>query len=136
MNDLFRRIKDFNKDRLPDMIKLKYEFMAENVFRFYRGTCHLFYEDISKAYYLPGSPPCWISGDLHLENFGSFKSDNKQVYFDLNDFDEAALAPATWELTRLLTSIFIAFESLKIQEKRAMKMASLFLKTYSATLIK
>ena len=110
--------------------------MKENMFRFYRGTCHLFYEDLRRSNSIPQSPPAWISGDLHLENFGSFRSDNKQVYFDLNDFDEAILAPATWELARIITSIFIAFESLNIEERRAMKMAQLFLKSYAATLRK
>jgi uncharacterized protein (DUF2252 family) len=84
----------------------------------------------------PSSPLAWTCGDLHLENFGSFKSDNKQVYFDLNDFDEAILAPAAWEMARFVTSIFIAFRTLKIAEKKAIRMAELFLKTYSVTLQK
>ncbi len=93
--------------------------MTENAFRFFRGTCHLFYEDLAAA---NGFPRCplggWICGDLHLENFGSFRSGNDQVYFDLNDFDEAALAPMTWEAVRLVTSIFIGFESLGIEPRR------------------
>ncbi|HSC40459.1 MAG TPA: DUF2252 family protein, partial [Chitinophagaceae bacterium] len=83
---------------------------------------------------LPYSPPVWISGDLHLENFGSFKGDNRQVYFDLNDFDESLLAPAAWELARMLTSIFVAFRSLGIEEKRAEKTARLFITTYARQL--
>ena len=67
---------------------------------------------------MPPSPQTWIWGDLHIENFGSFKSDNRSVYFDLNDLDEAVLAPASWELARIVTSIFIAFESLEIEQKR------------------
>jgi uncharacterized protein (DUF2252 family) len=73
----------------------------------------------------------WICGDLHLENFGSYRSDNNQVYFDLNDFDEAVLAPVTWEVVRLVTSIFVGFESLGIEPRRAEKMAKLFLKSYT-----
>jgi len=80
------------------------------------------------------SPQTWISGDLHLENFGSYKGDNRLVYFDINDFDEAILAPASWELVRLVTSIFIAFQTLKINQKKALHMASLFLKSYAKTL--
>ncbi len=116
------------------MVQLKYDFMTENMFRFYRGTCHLFYEDLSKSNDIPPSPLAWICGDLHLENFGSYKGDNRLVYFDLNDFDEAILAPATYELTRIVTSILIAFDSLKIEKKKALNMARLFLKSYSATL--
>ncbi|HMH34624.1 MAG TPA: DUF2252 family protein [Puia sp.] len=134
MEDLSRRIITFNQNRLPEMVQLKYEAMKENVFRFYRGTNHIFYEDLAQFSNLPSSPSSWISGDLHLENFGSYKSDNRLVYFDLNDFDEALLAPCSWELTRILTSIFIAFESLHIDHRKAMNMAQLFLKTYSSKL--
>ncbi len=116
------------------MLKLKYKAMSANVFRFYRGTCHLFYEDLSVADILPASPVTWICGDLHIENFGSFKGDNRQEYFDLNDFDEALLAPASWELLRMLTSIFIAFDSLELSEEEALKTAQLFLNSYSSTL--
>jgi len=117
------------------MVGVKYKFMRENLFRFYRGTCHLFYEDLAAATDFPAGPLGWICGDLHLENFGSYRSSNDQVYFDLNDFDEALLAPVTWEIVRLATSIFIGFESLEIGEEKAMKMSKLFLKTYTATLL-
>ena len=133
MPKLSDRIKAFNKDLLPEMVQLKYQALAENAFRFFRGTCHLFYEDLVKVT-LPKTPLVWICGDLHLENYGSYKGENKLVYFDLNDFDESVLAPAAYELVRMLTSIFIAFETLKIEPEKAMNMAKLFLKTYSATL--
>jgi uncharacterized protein (DUF2252 family) len=136
MSKLSVRIIAFNQGRLPDMVRLKYEAMAENAFRFYRGTCHLFYEDLAVNNTLPLSPLAWICGDLHLENFGSYKGDNKLVYFDLNDFDEALLAPVSYELARMLASIFIAFDTLGIEPVKALKMARLFLKTYSATLAK
>jgi uncharacterized protein (DUF2252 family) len=134
MKDVTKRILAFNETRIPKMRPLKYRLMQENVFRFFRGTCHLFYEDLAAARGFPQGPLGWICGDLHLENFGSYRSDNNQVYFDLNDFDEAILAPVTWEVVRLMTSIFIGFESLKIDPLRAQKMAKLFLKSYAATL--
>lgn len=134
MNEVTKRIVAFNQPRLPAMVTVKYKLMQENMFRFFRGTCHLFYEDLVADASFPSSPLAWICGDLHLENFGSYLSDNDQVYFDLNDFDEAILAPAAWETVRLVTSIFIGFESLKIEPRKAQKMAKLFLKSYAATL--
>lgn len=134
MNTVTKRIITFNESRLSELRPLKYRLMKENAFRFFRGTCHLFYEDLVEAREFPQGPPAWICGDLHLENFGSYRSDNNQVYFDLNDFDEAVLAPATWEVVRLVTSIFVGFESLGIEARRAEKMAKLFLKSYAATL--
>jgi uncharacterized protein (DUF2252 family) len=134
MPSIYQSLTAFNKDRLPAMVKIKYKAMAANAFSFFRGTCHLFYRDLEKADALPASPLTWICGDLHLENFGSFKGNNRQVYFDLNDFDEALLAPAAWELVRMLTSIFVAFEELKIEEDEALAVAQMYLNTYAATL--
>jgi uncharacterized protein (DUF2252 family) len=136
MSVLSDRLIAFNEGLLPQMLPLKYEAMAENAFRFYRGTCALFYQDLARLKKLPQSPVTWICGDLHLENFGSYRGENNLVYFDLNDFDEAILAPAIYEVARLVTSIFIAFESLKIDGERAGRMAKLFIKTYAATLAK
>jgi uncharacterized protein (DUF2252 family) len=136
MGTLYERLSDFNKGLLPEKVLLKYEAMIENAFRFFRGTCHLFYEDLAAAVPLPLSPLAWICGDLHIENFGSYKGDNKLVYFDLNDFDEAMLAPASYEVVRMISSIFVAFEALKIEPGKALNMARLFARTYSATLAK
>jgi uncharacterized protein (DUF2252 family) len=136
MSKLSERIKAFNAPLLPNLVQLKYEAMTENAFRFYRGTCHLFYEDMAAAGSLPLSPLTWICGDLHIENYGSYKGDNKLVYFDLNDFDEGLLAPAAYEISRMVTSIFIAFETLEIEPEKALNMAKLFLKTYCCTLAK
>jgi uncharacterized protein (DUF2252 family) len=136
MAGLKERLEAFNKGLLPDMVQLKYEGMAENAFRFFWGTCHLFYEDLAAAEPLPLSPQAWICGDLHIENYGSYKGDNQLVYFDLNDFDEALLAPASYETVRMVSSIFIAFDHLNIEPEKAQKMAELYMKTYSATLAK
>lgn len=130
MSQLSERLIKFNTGLLPDMVPLKYKLMSENAFRFFRGTCHLFYEDLSKVKNFPTSPSTWICGDLHLENFGSFKGDNRMVYFDLNDFDESILAPLCWEVARTITSIFLAFDTLKIKPTEAQKAAKLFLATY------
>ncbi len=134
MNTVCERIKKFNEHFSPKEAEYKYQLMAENAFRFFRGTCHLFYEDLSKELSIPSSPLDWISGDLHLENFGSYKGDNRMVYFDLNDFDEGLLAPVAWELVRVITSIFLAFDSLKITDKEAIKAAELFLNKYAQIL--
>jgi uncharacterized protein (DUF2252 family) len=136
MNKLYERLTIFNEGLLIDMVGQKYEAMSENAFRFFRGTCHLFYEDLAAAQPLPLSPLAWICGDLHIENFGSYKGDNKLVYFDLNDFDEGLLAPASYEVVRMVTSVFIAFDNLGFGQAKAYKMAQLYMKNYSATLAK
>jgi uncharacterized protein (DUF2252 family) len=134
MSKLYERLQQFNAPLLADMVQLKYEAMSENAFRFFRGTCHLFYEDLAADKPLPLSPLAWVCGDLHLENFGSFRGENGLVYFDLNDFDEGLLAPAAYEIVRLVTSIFIAFDTLNIDPEKALKMAQLFVRSYCVTL--
>lgn len=131
MSTIPERIKQFNGSRLPAYTAMKYETMAEDPFRFFRGTCHLFYEDLSHAESFPSSPISWICGDLHLENFGTYKGDNRLIYFDLNDFDEGLLAPAAWEVVRMMTSIFVGCESLGINKKETRQIADLFLRSYT-----
>src|SRR6201995_671597 len=134
MKKLYERLKGFNAGLPPEKVQLKYDAMAENAFRFFRGTCHLFYEDLAAAEPLPLSPLAWMCGDLHIENFGSYKGDNKLVYFDLNDFDEGLLAPASYEVVRMVCSIFIAFDNLGFEPAKALNMARLYIRTYSSTL--
>jgi uncharacterized protein (DUF2252 family) len=130
------RIQQFNSNRITAYTTIKYGVMAINPFCFFRGTAHLFYEDLSKEAVIPASPLTWVCGDLHLENFGSYKGDNRLVYFDLNDFDEGALAPAAWELTRMVSSIFIALATMDAEQKEMITMGELFLKTYATILAK
>ena len=113
MIEIIQEIRAFNANRDPSKRVLKYAVMQQNVFRFYRGTCHLFYKDLYNNNVLPNSPLVWASGDLHLENFGSFKGRDRLVYFDINDFDEAMLMPAIWELVRLLCSVVVASTSIQ-----------------------
>ena len=134
MQSITKKIKTFNKGRVPELVKLKYKLISKDVFRFYRGTCHLFYESFSKKMDWQDNTKCWITGDLHIENFGSYKGDDHVVYFDLNDFEESALAPATWELARLLTSIHLATKVLNLNQTMAQSLCSVFTVTYIKTL--
>ncbi len=129
------RIYQFNlsQPRDPDLLKAKYQYMREeeeNPFIFFRSTCHLFYEDLPIKSWFKKAPLVWICGDLHVENFGNYKADNRHVYFDINDFDEAVLAPCTWEIARLLTSIFVSTETYSVGLQVAEKLCQKFLNSY------
>ncbi|NTV09837.1 MAG: DUF2252 family protein, partial [Zoogloea sp.] len=106
--DVVGEIQRYNQGRDPERLALKFRALADNPFSFLRGTCHLFYLRLAPAAVLDAAPAAWICGDLHIENFGSYKGDNRLVYFDMNDFDEAILAPCTLEVVRLLSSILVA----------------------------
>ena len=112
---VLQRITDYNVTREPERLALKYAIMRRNPFSFLRGTCHLFHEDWPREPLLDKTPLAWICGDLHLENFGSYKGDNRLAYFDLNDFDEATLAPCARDLARLITSVLVGWPGAQAQ---------------------
>ena len=133
------RIQKFNlsQPRDPHLLKEKYAAMCadqENPFVFFRATCHLFYEDLVIKSWFKKAPLVWICGDLHIENFGNYKADNRHVYFDINDFDEAILAPCTWEIVRLLTSIFVASQTFSVKREVAESLCQNFLGAYMKTI--
>jgi uncharacterized protein (DUF2252 family) len=132
MASLIERIQEFNRDREPQRLQLKYQKMRSDAFVFLRSTCHLFYEDWSAAE-LDQAPLSWICGDLHLENFGVYKAGNGLTYFNINDFDEAVLAPCTWDLARFLTSVLLGAETLK-GKPDALRLCDCFLQSYQSAL--
>jgi uncharacterized protein (DUF2252 family) len=131
-----QRIDAFNRTRIPELVERKYEKMASDAFVFFRGTAHLFWEDWpSAAHGLDDAPLAWSCGDLHLENFGSYRGDNGLAYFDLNDFDDAALAPATRDPARLLTSMHLAARSLHLEREAIAELGAAYLDAYFAALV-
>ena len=132
--NIVQEIQRFNRGRDPRRLLLKYRAMRESAFAFLRGTCHLVYAGLPAEAALQRAPAAWISGDLHLENFGAYKGDNRLVYFDLNDFDEACLAPCTWEPLRMLASISLAGDKLGTGEREELKLCRVFLDAYCTEL--
>lgn len=135
MHTTTQTILEYNRGRDPQRLDLKLAAVRTNPFAFFRGTCPLFYSTLGADRSLLSSPMVLACGDLHLENFGSYKGDNRLVYFDLNDFDESCVAPVALELVRFLTSILIAAKPLKISSTTASKMVASFIQTYSANVI-
>ena len=78
MKNIEERIISYNSGLLPNMLALKYKALRASEFGFFRGTAHLFYEDLAKDPSFLTSPNVWICGDLHLANFGSYR-DRKSV---------------------------------------------------------
>ncbi len=105
--------------RAPDLLAMKYAKMATDPFVFLRGACNLFHDALPGDPLFSKPPLAWACGDLHFENLGSYKGDDRLVYFDINDYDEAALAPCTWDLVRLLTSVLCGAEMLHATEDEA-----------------
>ncbi len=127
MSEIADRVEKFNAGRNPDLLKIKYAKMSASVFDFFRGTCHLFYEDLPPNSPVNEAPAAWVCGDLHLENFGIYQGDDGLVYFDINDFDESVLAPVTWDSVRFLTNVRLSYPD-------EPQVAQLYLDAYVAAL--
>ncbi|HMQ46549.1 MAG TPA: DUF2252 domain-containing protein [Saprospiraceae bacterium] len=86
----------------------KFRKMAESAFAFYRGSAALFYADVSQEqdpFLNEKTSRVWIQGDLHAENFGTYMNGAGVLVFDVNDFDEATVAPFTWDVKRFCASL-------------------------------
>ena len=118
MPTIVEKIIKYNQVFPANLRDLKFKAMADNSFGFYRGTCHLFAEDFIKLYGFKNKVRSWVCGDLHFENFGSYKGENRQVYFDINDFDEAILGIPEIDVCRFVTSIIIAGRIMKASPKQ------------------
>ena len=130
MTNVIRALQRFNADREPERLALKYHAMRTDAFAFLRGTCHLFYRQLPNDKLFSKAPRAWLCGDLHLENFGSYKGDTRLAYFDLNDFDEAILGAATLDLVRLLTSVLVGAPMLRVRPDEAVTLCRVLLDSY------
>lgn len=108
----------YNHGRDPDRLTMKLAAIAAEPFAFFRGTNHLYAASLRAEIGLD-APLTYVCGDLHVENFGSFKGDNGLVYFDLNDFDDALVAPLTVDAVRMLSSVLVAAHQYGLSEADA-----------------
>lgn len=131
---IWDRVEAYNKGRDPERLALKYRKMATDALAFYRGTAHIFYEDWPADAALHKVPCAWLCGDLHLENFGTYRADNRLVYFDCNDFDEGCLGPVTWDITRLLVSIGIECAEREYRNKDTRALCLQVVQSYASEL--
>jgi uncharacterized protein (DUF2252 family) len=94
-----------NAGRLTELVPLRFARMLADPFSFYRGSAAVMAADLA------ASPSSGIEimccGDAHVSNFGLYAAPHRSIVFDLNDFDEAAVAPAEWDVKRLVSSAII-----------------------------
>lgn len=118
----------------PILLARKYATMRRTPFCYMRGTCQLFYSSLPAVATISGAPPAWLCGDLHVENFGTYKGDNRLTYFDVTDFDEAACAPITLDLIRFLASIQVGADEWGVPEEDTDSLIQRSLLAYSTEL--
>jgi uncharacterized protein (DUF2252 family) len=92
--------------RVPELVPIRYGRMLVSPFTYFRGAA------LPMAADLAGTPSTGIivqaCGDAHLSNFGFFASPERQLVFDVNDFDETLPAPWEWDVKRLAASLEVA----------------------------
>jgi uncharacterized protein (DUF2252 family) len=104
--DPVAQVVDSHFGRVPYLIPVRIGRMIASPYAFLRGTAGLMADDFAG---LPntGITPV-ICGDAHLGNFGFYASPERELVFDLNDFDEAHPGPWEWDLRRLVVSVYVA----------------------------
>jgi uncharacterized protein (DUF2252 family) len=103
--------------RSPDLVPVRHGRMAVSAFTFYRGAAAIMAADLATT---PSTGfRVQLCGDAHLSNLGVFASPERQLLFDLNDFDETLPGPWEWDLKRLSTSFVIAARDNEFRSSQA-----------------
>jgi uncharacterized protein (DUF2252 family) len=104
--DIVAMLEASNQDRLEQLVPVRHSRMLESPFAFFRGSATVQAADLS------ATPSSGITvqacGDCHLMNFGGFATPERDLVFDINDFDETFPAPWEWDVKRLTASLVLA----------------------------
>jgi uncharacterized protein (DUF2252 family) len=102
-------------DRMEELVPIRYGRMMESPFAFYRGAAAVMAADLART---PATGHrVQACGDCHLMNFGGFATPERNVIFDINDFDETLPAPWEWDVKRLATSFVLAARALGLSDR-------------------
>jgi uncharacterized protein (DUF2252 family) len=134
-SSVYDEIVQFNGDRQRELVKRKFRRLDESVFTFFRGTDHLFGQAWPSLRARDPGPAIQCSGDLHLENFGACQTEDGDFRFEINDFDEALVAPCSLDLVRCTASILLAGQEWALSPLDATGIALAFLEQYRAAVV-
>ncbi len=124
--------------RGPELLRLKVARMAASPFAFFRGTFHLFARDMLDKQMEPlpalstDGAELDLVGDIHSENYGTFKAADGKVHYDVNDFDETTRGRFSFDVARLATSLFLAAREVVTVLDQTVPVVVTFLTTYAA----
>jgi uncharacterized protein (DUF2252 family) len=121
-------IEHQDRDRLPWLVPVRHGRMSESAFAFYRGAAEFMAADLAAT---PVSGlEVQLCGDAHLSNFGVFGSPERQLVFDVNDFDETLAGPWEWDVKRLATSFLIAAQHQGLDEATCRRVTTASVRHY------
>ena len=99
-------LEEQDATRDPDLVPVRHGRMAVSPFTFYRGAAKIMAADLEHT--PRAGLTVQLCGDAHLSNFGVFASPERQLLFDLNDFDETLPGPFEYDVKRMSASFTIA----------------------------
>jgi uncharacterized protein (DUF2252 family) len=116
--------------RVPSLVPIRHGRMAVSPFTFYRGAALPMAADLATT---PASGVVvQLCGDAHLSNFGLFASPERDLVFDINDFDETLHGPFEWDVKRLAASIVVAGRSRGFDDHASRHAVHLAVRSYAA----
>jgi Uncharacterized protein conserved in bacteria (DUF2252) len=121
-------LKLSNRDRVSDLVPIRYGRMLRSPLTFLRGAAGLMARDL--AHTPITGPRVQACGDCHLLNFGLFATPERNLIFDINDFDETLPAPWEWDLKRLAVSFAVASRDNGHSERQAESAAVACVRAY------
>ena len=111
-----------NEGRLAELIPIRFGRMAQSPFAFFRGAAAVMAADLATT---PATGlKVQACGDAHLMNFGGFATPERNIFFDINDFDETLPAPWEWDVKRLAASLVIAARHIGLPDSDAARAAT------------
>ena len=99
-------LEEQGESRVPELVPIRYGRMLVSPFTFFRGAALIMAADLAAT--ARSGLNVQSCGDAHLSNFGVFASPERQLMFDINDFDETLPGPWEWDLKRLGASLEVA----------------------------
>jgi uncharacterized protein (DUF2252 family) len=118
------------RGRVPALIKLKYELMAQSPFGYFRGAVPVMAADLSV---LPSTGiVSQLCGDAHVRNLGAYAAPDGRLVFDINDFDETIRGPFEWDLKRMAASLVLAGRESGHKDASARQAVEKCIERYSA----
>jgi uncharacterized protein (DUF2252 family) len=121
-------VEESNVGRVVGLVPVRYARMAKSPFDFFRGSA------IVQAHDLLDSPVSGaivqLCGDCHVMNFGGFGTPERNLIFDINDFDETFPGPWEWDVKRLAVSAVLAARHRKFPEETARDVARATIASY------
>ena len=99
-------IMEQNLRRDADLVPVRHGRMMASPFTFYRGAAAIMAADLAPT--PTAGLDVQLCGDAHLSNFGVFGSPERQLVFDINDFDETLPGPFEYDVKRLAASLTVA----------------------------